>query len=342
MNVMTNEFVQYLQATIGFDVSIQDAPNLNVPILIRKRYDLQEVAIHFTGLKPLRFIALLDTDERYPGAVALKKQMVLVGQVSNKPVVYVSRTLLPGERKSMISQLINFITIGKQFFAPEIGICLHEAYKAKRAALDDSQGLSPATQAILIANLLQGWDAHEVFTSSLFSANFDFSRMTSNKVVTELEQAGVIQHTSNSGRARIFKFADSREEVLEKALPHLRSPVLKVIQVDRVPALSPSVWEAGETALSRYSLLVGPKNPVVGMTRHVYNSLVSNGHFRKVDSIDEAAASVEIWSYESLKAVKRIADEISLYLSLRDHQDERVQIALDEMKEQYEWMKFEG
>lgn len=63
--------------------------------------------------------------------------------------------------------------------------------------------------------------------------------------------------------------------------------------------------------------------------------------FTVTDSVDETRAWVEIWAYQSLSAEQGIADEASLLLSLQDNPDERVQIALDDLKEKVTWLASE-
>jgi hypothetical protein len=55
-------------------------------------------------------------------------------------------------------------------------------------------------------------------------------------------------------------------------------------------------------------------------------------------SRDEADAAVELWVYDPcILAAAGRADRLSLYLSLHDEQDERVQAALAELLKGVEW-----
>jgi len=50
------------------------------------------------------------------------------------------------------------------------------------------------------------------------------------------------------------------------------------------------------------------------------------------------ACQLEIWSYSpAIFAEKGVADRFSLYLSLKKNDDERVELALEEMMEQVRW-----
>ncbi len=69
--------------------------------------------------------------------------------------------------------------------------------------------------------------------------------------------------------------------------------------------------------------------------------MLEDCEFNLADSVDETKALVEIWAYSSVKTEKNIADEVSLILSMADNWDERVQIALDGLKESVTWFKSE-
>ncbi|MBK8874366.1 MAG: hypothetical protein IPN13_10755 [Bacteroidetes bacterium] len=52
----------------------------------------------------------------------------------------------------------------------------------------------------------------------------------------------------------------------------------------------------------------------------------------------EANYCIEVWKYDPyFLAEDGCVDKLSLYLSLRHHQDERVQIALDELMNEVKW-----
>ena len=55
-------------------------------------------------------------------------------------------------------------------------------------------------------------------------------------------------------------------------------------------------------------------------------------------SIETDAIELEIWRYDpAMFATDGIVDPFSLYLSLKDSKDERIQIALEEMMEKLAW-----
>ena len=85
-------------------------------------------------------------------------------------------------------------------------------------------------------------------------------------------------------------------------------------------------------------MLAEPKQAVWGMTKKVFNDMLALDAFEVIDSLDRIEEWVEIWAYPSLTERQYIADAASLYLSLEENPDERIQIALDELKEQVNWL----
>jgi len=57
-----------------------------------------------------------------------------------------------------------------------------------------------------------------------------------------------------------------------------------------------------------------------------------------LDIAEPNASELEVWSYSpELFAKKGVVDRFSLFLSMRENNDERIQSALEGMMEQVEW-----
>jgi hypothetical protein len=67
---------------------------------------------------------------------------------------------------------------------------------------------------------------------------------------------------------------------------------------------------------------------------------LDQGVIRKIFQRDEANACIEAWTYDPrLLAADGRVDALSLYLSLRDSPDERVQQQLESLLEAVSWSK---
>ena len=95
---------------------------------------------------------------------------------------------------------------------------------------------------------------------------------------------------------------------------------------------------SGLSALAHYSKLAEPANPVMALEGQQWKRIKANDNIMILDIAEPNAYELEIWSYSpDLFAKKRVVDLFSLYLSMREDNDERVQSALVEMMEQVEW-----
>lgn len=76
----------------------------------------------------------------------------------------------------------------------------------------------------------------------------------------------------------------------------------------------------------------------MALDRVTAKSLTDARGVEELLTVDEADLEVEVWTYKpSLLSEGPAVDQLSLYLSLRDDTDERVQSALDEMMRGVTW-----
>ena len=94
---------------------------------------------------------------------------------------------------------------------------------------------------------------------------------------------------------------------------------------------------AGESALAMQSMINPSRIECFAMDK----SLEKEYSFEKLDERweeDKKLVQVEFWKYDPKNFSKNnMVDVVSLYMSLKDVKDERIEEALDEMMEEYEW-----
>jgi hypothetical protein len=95
---------------------------------------------------------------------------------------------------------------------------------------------------------------------------------------------------------------------------------------------------AGLSALAQYTMLAAPGNVVIAMSSKDWKELPRHAVEGHVDLDDPSAFEVEIWSYNPrLLAKDDVVDRFSLFLSLQDREDERVEQALEQLMEAVAW-----
>jgi hypothetical protein len=160
--------------------------------------------------------------------------------------------------------------------------------------------------------------------------------MTTTRTFNELEATELVE-VERKGKERRLRFTEAKPDVWTKAQPFLRSPVTKRVCIRR-PHPMPEGIQAGLAALAHYSMLAPPEHPVLAVYRQDWKALPHWHDKTPIPNQDPDALEIEVWRYRpELLAAGHVVDPLSLYLSLKDGQDERVQAALEEMIGRIEW-----
>ena len=119
----------------------------------------------------------------------------------------------------------------------------------------------------------------------------------------------------------------------ESAMPHLKNPVVKTVYARNLKP-GKDVVVAGLSALSKYSNIAEMNHVTCAVSRNKQRSLELNEKIQYIPSAEDGSVQLEVWRYwpERL-AQDGIVDKFSLFLSLKDDRDERVQKALKMMME---------
>jgi len=338
MPSLKDDLKAYVESTLGLPIEFE-AVHLKLPFHILDLYNPVRMRLG-VGKTPVSALLLLPMADEHPGSVALKKHITQVRKATDEVIVYVTKSLTPHERRSLISHHINFLQPGYQMFIPDLAMDLREKVRQRRES-EEVSALLPAAQAMLLGCLYEGWSSETLFNSNAIMGDFKYSRVTLSKVIDQLLTLKLLTTVKGRGFNNLYSFDGNRLEVFNRARSHMRSPVRRTVSIDSKLQLGEGVFLAGETALAKYTLLAEPAKPIYGMTKKRFAELIADEQMRPSTSVDDTSAWVEIWAYNSLTRNKNIADPASLLLSLQDNPDERIQICLDELKEQVTWLASE-
>lgn len=319
---------EYLNETLGIEVSpVKWANSRRLPLFLRDGYAYFEVNVLTT---PCLLMCDEGHDARSPATV--RKHMEQVRPKWEGNIVYVRDQLAAYERKRLIDQKVPFIIPGNQMYLPMLGIDLREHFRPLHQI---APTLSPAAQAVVLFLILRS--KQEVQTPVELADQLSYTKMSMSRAFNELEAAD-LGDIAMRGRQRCLTLGMTRQELWQKALPLMRSPVKQRKRLHARKADAPWVT-AGLTALSHYSMLAAPPAPVVATTAKQWKQLQDEFDWQPAAAVgDPDALEVELWSYEpKLLATDNVVDRLSLYLSLKDEEDERVQGSLEEMMEGIQW-----
>ncbi|MDF0660817.1 hypothetical protein PYR67_15915 [Rhizobium sp. BC49] len=297
----------------------------SLPSFIGRTYTLYETRI--LGRQCV-IVAKLD-ETGTPADIA--KHIDLVRSATHATVALATMTISAHNRSRLIGQGVPFIVPGNQLYIPDLAIDLREHFRAPR--LRQADGLSPAAQTVLFHRILH-LDRH-MTTPSLLAERLHYSAMSIGRAFDDLVATGLAE-TVRHGKERHIHFKEEGRPLLKEATPLLRSPVrsLKFVRGD---ALSAHLKLAGETALSHLTELSSPRIDSFAVAASDWKVISQTADLVETER-DEANCIIETWSYDPAALSDTDAvDVLSLYAQFRDHRDERVAMAADQLLENLPW-----
>ena len=324
---MRIQLEHYLYDALGVEVAVIPWKSEGrVPLFLEDRYRFFKAE-----LLSMRCLFMADKHEQEESPAAIRKHFDQVRGKWDDPVVYVRERITGYNRKRLIEHKVPFIVPRNQMYLPMLGIDLREHFRKLR---QDKSALGPATQAVLIHALQR---SPEDLGPTALAEKLGYSVMTMSRALDELEAAGLGQSTA-AGRERRLRLAVPNREVWEKAQPLLRNPVVKRYAIRLAPNAALPGPRAGLNALAHYSMLSEPMSMAIALGRENWKVLQQENCAKAAMADEPETTTVEIWSYApTLFANEGWVDRLSLYLSLRETRDERVQAGLDQMVKEVPW-----
>jgi DNA-binding transcriptional ArsR family regulator len=249
-------------------------------------------------------------------------------------VVMLFDSLPTRRRKKLLAERVAFMAPGAQLYVPEMLLELREGRPAKPPYLQPPESFAPTTQLVAIAALLRR--NVEGANATMLARRLGVAPMSVGRAFDELQAAGVAE-ADRVGRERTLHLKAVGFDLWSQIERRLQSPVRKVRRVaipypERFPGLV-----AGESALAHYTALASPRIQTLAVAAADWNRLARE-HLSEVAPGYDQGDDVQTWSYDpSILAERQMVDRLSLYLSVRDHADERVAQAAEQLLEQMSW-----
>jgi DNA-binding MarR family transcriptional regulator len=327
MKKLIHQLGEYVEGALS--ISIEPRPwekSSELPQYLRARYRFFHMDVLGTDC-----VLMADTDEGGQTPAVIGKHVDQVRSRHDVEVVYVRHAVTSYNRKRLIEQKVPFIVPGNQMYLPSLGIDLREHLKRLRGK---KAVFSPSTQALLLHVL---WKKEtDKATPAVIAQRLGYSAMTMTRAFDELEAAGIGEH-SVRGKERHLHFVESGKFLWEKVLPYLNTPARKRLYI--ASSMQPrNGCLAGQSALARYTLLSEPKIQVFAFSSYEWKTQMQQDKFLGLAAPEPGAFEIELWKYAPAHFAKDgTVDRLSLYLSLKDSADERVQSALDVLLGEMEW-----
>lgn len=311
----------YLDDTLGLRARLGELGR-KLPAYLRKGCE------HFILLVEDRSFVAAVFDAGSFSLSAYKKQRRELEKLAGLPAIAVLPSVTSYQRRALVSEGISFIVPGSQLFVPALGAVFTE----RRAAVPlpaPAQELSPAAQLVLLDLIYQGDDAPQL--QMTIADRLGFGAMKTSRGVRQLEAVGLVDVTK-CGRANMVQPRFSGKALWEAAQPFLKNPAGREVYVHKGKAPS-CLMVAGETAVGRHSDLAGGSVPTYA---------APSSALRGLETLDPSwlespsdAIRLQGWAYDpALLGRRGAADPLSVALTLRDVEDERLQAAVAQMLEE--------
>ncbi len=259
---------------------------------------------------------------------ALRHDQKQIEKVTGMNCALYFRKLNYYTKEMLLTEGIPFIFEGKQMFLPFMGMLLTDNNDRR---LKPVYTISFLTQKLLLCALYEKWNQMNV---TRIAERLAVTKMSVTRCLDEIEYLD-IDTLDVSGKTRKISVGEDIKSVWENIKPVLRNPVITKFQLPDDIGLGN---KAGISALCEYSLLSDNVYPTYAITKKELND-TNIKSYRQISAGEEIGCEVLEVGYFINFENKKIQDPLSVILSLseEDLEDDRVQICIDEMLEEYVW-----
>lgn len=244
--------------------------------------------------------------------------------ILNRPVVFLFDDLVNYERDRMIRRGAYFIVSDKYAFLPFMII------NARTAEGSTKKSLSAVAQYLLLYHLQM--KSIEGLTFRELEDIVPFKYITLTRAVKLLGQLSLCETLRNHDNALTVHFPSEGKELWRNALPFLRNPIKKIFYCDAVNSVK-NMYICSYNALARYSNLNPDGKQMYAIDASMFKDMEKAGTFIGANDID-GDVMVELWDYPPVTAGNTV-DKLSLYLTLKEDNDPRVENELEIMVKNY-------
>jgi hypothetical protein len=325
MEQLEKKLKAYLNEVTGLKLAVQPHGVSHLPFFLTRLYELADMRL---GSASYMVVFLKQEDEFKP--VQFLKHLTQITNIHVNDVCVVADSLPSYVRKRMIEKGVSFVIPNVQMYLPGMGMELRSRGVNKKGIKSDY--LSPATQVVLIHWLL-GRIAEPVSPLELSKQLF-YSTMSMSRALDEIE-AMEIGQVERVGKERLLAFTLQKQLLWKEILPKLKSPIRSHKRIEERDLLIKDALPAGLTALSKKTMIGEPDLPEYAVSADAWKRLEKEGV--KTIPLEEFGTCVlQVWRYDpKVLEVDGMVDPFSLYLSLQGENDERIEMALEDMLGHY-------
>lgn len=333
------QVLRYIQDTLGIQVTMTPLAQSyldKLPMYINETYKLYK-----TELFQTKIIFAVLKNEEVLSIQQTAKQMQQIKNLLNWKVVVVLKNVEAYNRKRLIEKGINFIVPGKQLYLPELLMDLSEKYTHPRA--QKKENLLPSAQLLLLYHILhrhENWKLEEHSFKDI-AQKLAYTPMAITNAIDNLKYHELVDVQGE--KEKFIRFRYDSHELWKIAQEHrlFVNPVIKTVFVDEKPK-DLFLLKSNASALTEYTDMNPSRQEYYAFEKTVFYGLQKNNALVNPNEY-EGRYALEIWKYNPSTLVdvlpngSTVVDPLSLYLSVNDSKDERIEMALDQILEKFIW-----
>lgn len=263
-------------------------------------------------------------DKDLPSTVISKQRDIIAEETGMTPI-FIFKKIESYNFSRYAKRNLNIIVGAKQLFLPSLFLIVGK----EKPQIRKAEEKAPIFFQLMTLYHLQKENL-DGLTMRELADKLETSYATVNRGIRWMSEKGFVQ--LGDGKEKKIQFLQKGLKLWEKALEYLDTPIATLLYVPENLTVGNS-FISDLNALAEYSLLNGGQERRA-ISRGKYRELKKRG----IEFLPIGEKGVEIWKYNpALLAENGVVDRLSLYLLLKDHEDERVQIELDSMINEIEW-----
>ena len=233
-------------------------------------------------------------------------------------------------KEKLMEEGIPFAIDGKQVFLQFIGYLLSKENERELAPV---YLISFLTQKMLLMAIYERWNEVKVSDAA---KRIGVSTKSASRCFDELEYLNV-NVLGMKGKSRVINIPDDRKQLWQQIERVLRNPVIRRFVLREDMKIEK---KAGISALCEYSLLSDNVYPTYAVTKRELKASGVKAE-KQVSELEEIGCVVLELGYFIDFLGKGFQDPLSVVLSLtgEEQEEERVDISINEMLEEYVWSK---
>lgn len=340
MGYKIKQTLKYIQETLDIQAAATPIAKSyldKLPMYINETYKLYQSELFNTKI----ILAELKNEEEL-SIKQTEKQIHQMKDALDLKIVLLLQNIPAYNRKRLIEKGINFIVPAKQLYLPELLIDLRETYNHPKTK-QKKEKLLPSAQFLLIYHIIhrnENWKLEEHPFKEI-AEKLDYTPMTITNAINNLKYHDLVE--VNGEKEKFIRFRYNRSELwnITQQQKLQVNPVLKTVFVDEKPK-DLFLLPTNASALPEYTDLNPSRQQYYAIEKTVFYGLQKDNALANPNE-NEGRYALEIWKYNPMTLVGELpnnltaVDPLSLYLSLKDSKDERLEMALEQIIEKYIW-----